>query len=84
MLQRREWATVQRDEGYVPSHDWRRRGAANTPAPGALGTPQCNSVYFERQELAFCQVHAVNNAGGGQLLTGGTAAASTLQQAGSS
>ncbi len=55
---------------YVHLPDFRRRGAVNTSTVAALGPPPYQDVYFDQQELSFCQVHAVNNAQGHQVLTG--------------
>jgi hypothetical protein len=42
----------------------------DTPPAPTLSTVACPTVYFELQELSFCQVHALNNAHGHQVLTG--------------
>jgi hypothetical protein len=53
-------------------HDRRQRGAAATSRDQPAGAPPTlpPGVYFEKQELSFCQVHAVNHANGHQVLTG--------------
>jgi hypothetical protein len=48
----------------------RRRGASGSlPNPATLSNTE-SPVYFEQQELSFCQVHAVNDAHGHRVMTG--------------
>jgi hypothetical protein len=45
-------------------------GAVDAPPVPTLATDAYPTIYFELQEMPFCQVHALNNAHGHQVLTG--------------